>query len=84
MTTSTATITILNGHWTTEARVIGETEKAVHLERVGDRRFDDRAGSRAWFPRKALVASKSGVEGVYQLARWFKGDTRHERFLGEA
>src|SRR5262245_56299267 len=63
-------------HHHTEAEIIGETEKAYKLRRLGDRRFDLCAGRVAWLPKRVLVPMISTtdgrvVEGFYETARWF-------------
>jgi hypothetical protein len=68
-------ISTKQGYNDNSVKQISETDKAVQLEVVGDRRFVSSVGVKAWFPKAALeVETFDSTEGPITFAvvkPWF-------------
>ena len=78
-------------HWDNDVKVIAETDKAVHLEVIGDRRFNRSVGSRAWFPKAAIeivheCTTTTGPAAWAKVKPWFiaKMTIAQDRVTGRA
>lgn len=57
-----------------EVEIIEETEKAVRVKVIGDKRFIDGVGITAWFPKSALLITDiSEQDDLFSLSvkNWF-------------
>lgn len=75
--------------WDNKVKVVAETDKAVQLEVVGDKRFIDCVGVKAWFPKAALEideydTSDEGRVAFAKVRPWFmrKATKYQEQVIG--
>jgi hypothetical protein len=63
-------------YWDNDVKTVAETDKAIQLEVVGDKRFIDCVGVKAWFPKAALEiteydTSDAGRVAFAKVKPWF-------------
>jgi hypothetical protein len=78
-------------YWDNSVKTVAESDKAIQLEVVGDRRFIACVGVKAWFPKAALDVEEfdTSDEGRVAFAKvkpWFlrKMTTWQEKVAGRA
>lgn len=71
-------ITNISGgaYWDNNVKVVAESDKAVQLEVIGNKRFNRTVGTKAWFPKAALEieefdTSDCGRVAFAKIKPWF-------------
>jgi hypothetical protein len=81
-------ISAKSGYNDNDVKQLAETDKAVQLQVVGDRRFVSSVGASAWFPKAALeIEEFESTEGPIAFAvvkPWFmrKATRYQEKVIG--